>query len=1026
MGDFRKIWIIPFFLIFPLLDISGQENYTHKVFTTSDGLAHNHIYSMIQDTSGYLWLATWDGLSRFDGSHFKNYYHDPNDPITIPYFQVKSLAIDKQNTLWILANQICRYNPQEDNFITYRPGKENRISSSIVSSFSLDTRGDLFILGNQGFEIFDNRSGRFITAKIIMNEYSGYRLENGFIYIDKNNALWIYCEADNFLFKGKIIYSDRPANTSILIQKRFKPNFLPVSFMNFRFNYKILQLTDKTSLVISNNGLYVIDENNNKITEIQFPELLKNTVITEDLIWSSPGITCFYSANQHKTTLFTFKEAYWAQSFLLDFYQNLWFGGVLSNTSGTGLIQISKNQGKFTQIISDRDFQNTSIAVYSVCEDHENNIWVGTKDWNSVLKIKKDNIVSRIEILPRYLRNKMINPRTIFEDKNDHLWVGFLEEGYLFRSSSLKNDFKEIYPGKNRNPENGPIHAFKVIKQYGPGTLVADGYNGICIIDEFTSNFKFQYCDHTSDFYSLYVDTDLTIWAGRSGTLIHLDNTLKPIKEFIICDGQYNIESICPGDSDILWLSLLGGGICKFNKETEKNILYTIRNGLANNTTYEILKDSRNNLWVSTDKGLSMFNVSTCQFVNYDKDDGLEIQEFNSDAAFSCRDGRMLFGGMGGVVGFYPDSLYQQNRMGFSSFTIEDIFETADTCTERLRVLGKNFFRLKKGVTSISIEFSNVEFKSPLKIKFRYRLRGLSDNWIILEPDSRRIFIPGLKPGKFIFELEKTDSQGDWTKSKPINIVVPPYFYQTLFFKSAIEAFGFILVLVFLYMYYRHFRIKNQQKYTQLKLITIQQQLNPHFLSNALTALESLISAKNELRTNEYICEINRLMRNLIDYRGKEYISFSDELSLINTYLNIEQIRLENRFTYNIDTKEVSFQDFCLAPFLIQPFLENSIKHGILNLPDKSGWIRIRFEKPIGKSIVCYIEDNGIGISEAQRQPKIEVNAARGLYLIRERYKIFNSLYKTNLKFSVSELLPGEKFPGTRVRIEIPVLTEKK
>ncbi len=139
---------------------------------------------------------------------------------------------------------------------------------------------------------------------------------------------------------------------------------------------------------------------------------------------------------------------------------------------------------------------------------------------------------------------------------------------------------------------------------------------------------------------------------------IFLDKNFEKSNTFLTFrSNRYNIESIIEGDSNHLWLALLGGGICKFNKKTGETEIFSTQHGLKNSTCYNVLKDKHGHIWVSTNQGISMFNPETKRFRNFGEAEGLQIVEFNADAVWHGEDDEMMFGGMGGFVSFYPDSI---------------------------------------------------------------------------------------------------------------------------------------------------------------------------------------------------------------------------------------------------------------------------------------------------------------------------------------------------------------------------------
>jgi LytS/YehU family sensor histidine kinase len=203
-------------------------------------------------------------------------------------------------------------------------------------------------------------------------------------------------------------------------------------------------------------------------------------------------------------------------------------------------------------------------------------------------------------------------------------------------------------------------------------------------------------------------------------------------------------------------------------------------------------------------------------------------------------------------------------------------------------------------------------------------------------------------------------------------------------------------------------------------LITLQGQINPHFLSNSLAATDTFIASGNTDKANQYLGEVRNLMREMIDYTGKEYIPMEEEIGLLTRYLTAEQIRVEYLFDFDIIKEDIRIDNILIAPSMIQPFVENSIKHAFRDLERKKGMIRIIFKQESKAFLTCFIDDNGVGKRSLTGTFPAPKRKSKGDELIKERLDLYNKLNKTNLHFDTQNLFPGEKFPGTRVKIQIP------
>jgi LytS/YehU family sensor histidine kinase len=216
-----------------------------------------------------------------------------------------------------------------------------------------------------------------------------------------------------------------------------------------------------------------------------------------------------------------------------------------------------------------------------------------------------------------------------------------------------------------------------------------------------------------------------------------------------------------------------------------------------------------------------------------------------------------------------------------------------------------------------------------------------------------------------------------------------------------------------------------RRKQEQLKLESLRGQMNPHFTFNSLNAVNYFISINDQKKANEYISDLSRLIRSLLNYSQQEFIPLDLEVNNIKDYLKLEHLRFSDKFDYQVIVSDDLFQEpIMVSPFLVQPFAENAILHGLCTLNERKGFLKLEFRKNNAKSIICIIEDDGIGRtnSESMKSTLDKTHQSRGSNLIYERIEIMNNLYHTKNKLLINDLYPGQENPGTRVILEIPFI----
>ena len=267
-----------FFCIFFLLlaaGIQGQElNYLKKTFTTADGLSNDYVRRIAQDKYGFLWIATWDGISRYDGHAFKNYFHDPNDSTSLPYFEINDLCIDKENIVWVFAKRLCHYDYNSDNFVSYNQGFKNHIASNDIYSITTDSEGSFYVLGNMGLEKFNYSKHRFDLFSFIDKFGKNFNIQGYYcISIDNNKLIWIFNESKKILIRGKLCNSVLSKTSFIEVQNEYTLSIPKRKYSNFQVTFDIHTIIDDSFILTTNLGLYIKSRKSKKFVKSNLKDL---------------------------------------------------------------------------------------------------------------------------------------------------------------------------------------------------------------------------------------------------------------------------------------------------------------------------------------------------------------------------------------------------------------------------------------------------------------------------------------------------------------------------------------------------------------------------------------------------------------------------------------------------------------------------------------------------------------------------------------------------------------------------------
>jgi LytS/YehU family sensor histidine kinase len=335
---------------------------------------------------------------------------------------------------------------------------------------------------------------------------------------------------------------------------------------------------------------------------------------------------------------------------------------------------------------------------------------------------------------------------------------------------------------------------------------------------------------------------------------------------------------------------------------------------------------------------------------------------------------------------------------------------------------------LSKGETNFQLSFSSTDFLNSDKTLFRYRLNNSNTDWIVTNSHNRSVNYSNLKPGCYLFEIQATNVNSEWTAVKKIVFNIKPYYYQTLLFRISVPLFIVFVLVGIIFVYIRQLKQKEKLKQDALKLQSLRGQMNPHFIFNSLNSINYFISNNDKLSANRYIADFSRLIRSILSNLGNDYIPFRSELDSIKDYLNIEHLRFGDKFDFELSAdRSNGNSDFELFPGLVQPFIENAIWHGVRALDSRKGFIKVSFLSVESDRIRCYVEDDGIGCETSlKRKSDHENHNPRGINIVNERLQLISKLKGVNYHLEISELYPDRKDKGTRVEIDIPVKIKDK
>lgn len=505
------------------------------------------------------------------------------------------------------------------------------------------------------------------------------------------------------------------------------------------------------------------------------------------------------------------------------------------------------------------------------------------------------------------------------------------------------------------------------------------------------------------------------LWKYADRQLIRYDSTKAIL--------QSRITEIVEYKDETLFLGTRGKGLLILGKDSL--IQVTEAEGLVSNNIRKIFIDT-NRIWLATNKGLSILTVIsmspfTYNIRNINVQDGLLSNEVND----VIRSGEYMVVASNVGISYLDRSYFIRRTIGKLPFYVKDIRLNGRTVdSSSLHHLG-----FKK--RNLSVTYEALRFNDPGKISYRYRLMGYDSTWFYTN-DLQVQFNP-LPYGKYLLEVQAKTELDAWENSS--NLIILPIVCNAPFWSSLLFwVFVFSLIIFLLIMSFRR-RIQSirkrdkEEKELQKRIVESEQmalkaQMNPHFIFNSLNSIQQYVIDRDVEGANSFISGFSKLMRQTLEFSSKDSISLEEEISYLTNYLSLEKARMESQFLYQVEVKiEQPASDLEIPPLLLQPYVENALRHGVRYLKDRNGFILLSFQQ-LGSLLICTIEDNGIGrhkAGEFKAVNPIEYQS-RGMSLTAERVALLNASRLRKIELTVEDLEDASgKGIGTRVQVLFPV-----
>jgi len=857
MRRLLKIAISAYLLLLSAL-VHGQ---TARIYTSGRDLPSSQINSIRQDSNGFIWIATENGLARFNGRDFQTYQYDRNKTGGLASNLVLGIFQDSAERLWAATSSgLQLINPENDSFSSIdlkdpQVPSSNQHISSIIEVPVKGATPELWVGCSQwGIYILDHET---LAPKAARRQAVNSSLPSLFIsrlFMDSRGYVWVACETG-----GLCVMDSRSASP---LSDIWDDETFPISREIVVTDMAEEASTGEIVISTSNYGLLIFEPSTRKIRRSRGPRarecmamsLLRNKsharageklflVGTEDSGLKVYDLESDVFRDAHIDNFSMDISNLKIHSLLEDSQGNIWVGAY---QTGVFVIPHSMYGFMHTPLAGDGLFSSSATSL--ACDGDL--LWVGT-DGGGLCKVEKGGKTSFYTSSNSALTNNSIMDVTV--DGSGTLWIATYQDGLFYMPKG--GTISKFPDGQGL----GTVKTVSLAYDRANDILYAGTYgNGLAMIDPSQKKVTKTICEDMNKWVStLYLDSSGTLWVGTFNGPLCYDNRVGRLVGYSDQNDilKARVYCFCEGSDSGMWIGT-GEGLVSFNRTSGSTKVYSEQDGLSSNVVCAILRSSDGNIWISTSHGLSRLNPQSGVFTRFYSYDGLQEDEFHYRAATITSDGMMAFGGINGLTIFYPQVVDQQTHqvapVYFTRLTVMDKVIQYDENSED-NILDKNITRatsitLPHSDNLFTLEFAALEYTNPFKMRYAYKMDRLSSDWLQAQGGSATF--TNLPQGRYTLTV-KAYMEGDEEKfsTRSIGIrILPPWYLSPLAY-----LFYALLLASGIYVLLSHFKRekKREQEREESKIKELKLEMFTNISHEIRTPLNLVMSPLKKMREAE-------------------------------------------------------------------------------------------------------------------------------------------------------------------------------
>jgi len=873
--------------------------FTH--LSGEQGLSNSTIEAICQDSRGFMWIGTRDGLNRYDGHEMVVYRSDPTDSGGLSDSYIRCIYEDGDKNLWVgTVNGLNRLDRATNKFTRWKhkEGDSGSLSNNGITAVLEDHGGRFWVATyGGGLNLLDRKTGRCRSFR--MGGGPGSLRDDRILCLleDKDGLIWIGTQSGLDLFSPRTAtftalenqsITNASGNTIIALQQDWQGNLW---------------------LGTEDDGVYLFDPLRRSFTRYghsdKDPSSLGNNMIKcmltdhKGQLWAGSingGLNLFHGSsgafshyayepgNGSSLSQRTISALY------EDRQGNLWVG-----THRGGINIYSPGTAKFDLYRQEPSPNSLSYNdVKTFCEDKSGNIWVGTDGGGLDLFLRDQHSF-------RHYRNDPFNDRSlgsnavldIMQDREGQLWVSTWGGGLNF-FDPVAGVFTRYLNDPNDPNSITSNFVQKTFEDYAGNLWVATYYGGLNIFDRKKRQFRRMIDDPSGktslegkDIVSLLEDKGGRIWIGTDdgGLNCYHPDTRHFTHYFDSGERMPDLRVLFCDSKGRFWVGQKGVYLLDAEKDSFR--LFTTKGGLANEFIKGMAEDGAGNLWIATSNGLTELNPENCTVKKYNTGDGLQDLEFETNAFLTAKDGELFFGGINGFNCFYPGTIRANSFVPPVYITDLQLSNRKMEPGEKGSPLQTDIsltkeLRLSYRQSTFSLNFAALNFTTPENNQYAYKLEGLDTAWNYVGKENK-VTYTNLPPGDYVFRVKASNNDGVWNEEgASLRVIITPPFWKTNWFISLLSALALFCLYV-LYRFRTRMRLRQLEESKREEIRQVQLQFSTNVSHEFRTPLSLILGPLEKMIKEFHYPELSRHFQAM--HRNAQRL-----LSLINELMDFGKL----------------------------------------------------------------------------------------------------------------------------------------